>query len=471
MPEYSTEIQQLIDTVRVQNPSLYQALTLLNEGLFALNIQINPLVRQSQLRDQAVINLSPPASFTFSFPGDTLRLNWSAAPNAVFYEIRKGADWDTATYVLNTSSLQADLDPVLIGEHTYLIKSLSNDGVYSHDSISVLVTVVQTGAPIVTAQVIDNNVLLSWTKPTSAFTIDHYEIDRDGMVIGEIAGNFTVVFVLAAGNYTYGVTAVDIARNFGARGTLLVDVKTPPDFQLYATFILLLNGTYTDTIQITGPKILASIITESWDDHFINNSWTTIQDQIDAGYPLYQQPSKATGSPNGSYEEKIDYGGVFSNLIVSITYNYNIPDPGHEVTIVIKMAVSDDDISYSAFTTGAVQFFGSLRYLKVKLEFTAADDRALVEVFNVVARLDVKREQDGGIVNAVSTDATGTTVNFNKPFKDIDSIDVSLMGTTAGYATVNFTDVPSPTSFKVLAFNSIGVRVTADVRWIARGII
>ncbi len=166
----------------------------------------------------------------------------------------------------------------------------------------------------------------------------------------------------------------------------------------------------------------------------------------------------------------IDYGGAFTSLIISVVYNYRLLT-GVGVAIIIKMAVSLDNITYSAFTSGSVQYFTSFRYLKLRLELTAVSDKALVEITNLTTRLDVKREQDGGIAACLSTDAGGTTVNFNKTFRDIDSVTATPMGTTDRKAIIDFTDVPNPTSFKILLFDNAGARASGDARWLARGIL
>lgn len=95
----------------------------------------------------------------------------------------------------------------------------------------------------------------------------------------------------------------------------------------------------------------------------------------------------------------------------------------------------------------------------------------LIEISNLTIRLDVKRENDGGTVNALSTDVSGTVVTFNKPFKDIETITVSVKETTRYFAMYDFVDIPNPTSFKVYVFDAAGVRASKVVTWAARGII
>jgi hypothetical protein len=192
-----------------------------------------------------------------------------------------------------------------------------------------------------------------------------------------------------------------------------------------------------------------------------------IQDQLDAGYPIYIQPTAVTGS----YEEVVDYGLNFNNVIVSIIWNTNQITTS-TVNIIVRMAVSDDGITYTPFTDGAVQFFATFRYLKFRLEFTAEDDKAIIEIYNLTIRLDVKRENDGGEVEALASDVGGTVVFFNKDFKDVESITCTVKSVTEPYIVIfDFLDAPDPTSFSVYVFDTTGNRVSKTVEWKARGIV
>jgi len=216
----------------------------------------------------------------------------------------------------------------------------------------------------------------------------------------------------------------------------------------------------------SGTFLLANInLTETFEGHFTSRGWNSPQDQIDAGYPYFVEPTPTVGT----YEETIDYGILLSSLIVTITYNQN-QVTGSD-TVLIEMKVSSDNITYTGYVSGATQFYPSFRYLRFKLTFTGATDKSILVISNLTIRLDVKREQDGGIISAVSSDAGGTTVTFNKGFKDIDSITATPMGTTDSKVIIDFVDAPNPTTFKVLLFNNTGTRISGDVRWAARGIV
>ena len=85
-------------------------------------------------------------------------------------------------------------------------------------------------------------------------------------------------------------------------------------------------------------------------------------------------------------------------------------------------------------------------------------------------RSDSKLRNDSGTGTANSSDSGGTVVNFNLAFVDVDSISVTPATTSAVIAVYDFVDVPNPTSFKVLLYNTSGTRVSGGFSWSARGV-
>ena len=84
-------------------------------------------------------------------------------------------------------------------------------------------------------------------------------------------------------------------------------------------------------------------------------------------------------------------------------------------------------------------------------------------------RLETKQIGDSGNGTASSGDSGGTTVNFNVSFVDVESITVTPKGSAARIGIYDFTDVPNPTSFKVLLYDTSGNRQSGDFSWQARG--
>lgn len=462
-----TQVEALISDRKI-DPKLYQAIMLLNKQLHDISIQIEPLVKQSSLGTGGAVTGPVAPIITFVFTGTTVRFAWLSVSGAAQYEVRKGAVWETATLQFRTVNTSADIDPLLEGSHTFLLKAIDSSGNYSTTATQVVVVVPAIAVVAVTGQVIDNNVLLSWSTPISAFNIKHYEVYRDGVLIGIQTGTFFTRFEVVSGTYAYKIIAVDLAGNRSLdTGTINLSVIQPPDYILYATFVSTLNGIKVNCVLSNGVLLFCVNTTETFEEHFTTRSWSSYQDAHNAGYPLMIQPAVTSGS----YEEVKDFGVLLAQTIATTTWNFRnvtTPDiPG----IIVKYATSTDGISYSAFTSGASQFLSNFRYLKFRLEFTNANDKGLTELWNLTINLSVKREMDGGFGTASESDTDGTVIAFNKIFKDIDAVDVTPMTTTSAFPVVDFDDVPNPTTFKVLMYDNAGVRITKDFRWIARGIV
>lgn len=360
----TTQVRNLLQGVQQkQDPRLYDLIRFIMGQVDKLNDTVyGPETTEDQLLSSVLPADVATASYTL-LP-ETIFIEWTAVSDADIYIVKQGTDWATADFITTTPSTNIAAFPELVGTHTYLIKAATIAGLESLNPYVLTVTIDPIGAISLTSRVIDNNVLLQWSAPASNFRIIEYQIFRDAVQIGNNSGTFAVLFESTSGTYTYGVKAIDIAGNVSALYTTLATVSQPPDYILKDQYISNLPGTRTNVHKDSIPALYACVdITETWQSHFTSRGWNSPQDQISAGFPYYLQPTVE----DGSYEEIHDYGIVISNVVVAIDYNVQIIVPN--VNIVVKMAVSDDGISYTSFITGTSIFFASVRYLKFRFEF------------------------------------------------------------------------------------------------------
>lgn len=224
--------------------------------------------------------------------------------------------------------------------------------------------------------------------------------------------------------------------------------------------------TKSDVIVASNGGILGPIEdTETWATHFTNRGWSTPDDQIAAGYPIYAQPAQTA---DGYYEEDWDYGSVLAmaRITVSATWSAVAGSPSVEFDISYKQNSGDP---WTTVSNTTLVMATSVRYFKVKARFLAAAGADIAHLTSMIVRLDLKQHLDSGRISAASGDAGGTTVNFNLDFRRVNAINVTVHGTSARHAVVDFTDIADPASFKVLVFDTAGTRQTADVSWEARG--
>jgi len=462
------EYLNLLEPLKARDPRLHAALSLIATDVAKALKDLEPLVAASTIAAVGVTTIKDVTDFAHSFTTRNVIFTWSAPQAGVSgYEIRVGgSDFATATFVTRTTGLTIAIDPILIGTFTYRIKAFDASANFSTNDDNIQVTIIAPAAVIITPRIIDNNVLLNWTNSVSTFLIDYYEVFKDGVSIGRVSGTFTSFFEAVSGTYKYKVRPFDIAGNQGLDAEVTVVVNQPPDYVLEDTRNSTFNGTLNQVFLLSA-ELICNVVSETWEQHFnVNNSFADIQAQITAGFPIYIQPIPTTGVYD---EPTIDYGQIFSSVIIATDWQ-SIQVSG-STTILVEFSYSSDDIMYTSFESGPSILATNIRYLKVRVTFTASSTTSLLRFLNFQIFLSVKNEVDSGEIQALAADSTGTVVTFNKAFKDVDSITVTAESLEPITVIYDFVDAPSPTTFKVLAFDSVGDRIDKLVTWKARGVV
>jgi hypothetical protein len=459
-------IKSLITGLQRTQPRIYEAFSAITKALDKLDINLEFIKSELEAIPEGGLPIAPNILiFTYELTRRNVILRWEQPDLSIFhYEIRKGGtSWETSSHLLTTATLSAVFDPLPVGTTRYWIKGIDFDGNVSELALPLDVNIPAIGTFSLSAVVIDNNVLLNWTIPTSTWDIAYYNVYRETTLVGRQDGTFAIVFETSGGTYLYRVNSVDLAGNIGPEASISAIVRQPPDFDLIAQGIDDLSGTKVNTV-IYRNRLLANInLTELWHEHFEVNSWTTIEQQIEAGYPIYIQPTPLIGS----YYKIFDFGAVFDDVILNVSWSQN-PIAG-TMNVSCRIATSTGT-TWTPYVYGRSVFVESMRYVEIYITFTGATPEALLEFYDLIVDLNVKSEIDSGQVNADMDDVGGTLVLFNKAFKDINSITVTVDSIEPLYAIYDFVDVPNPTGFKVLVYDSSGKRRDYFVSWKARGI-
>jgi len=414
-------------------------------------------------------------TITGVFSNDSLILNWSAVTGSLstaYYEIRSGttaSTWASATVLGTVQGTSFSTKGAWIGTRRFFIAAVDlkgNVGVAgTYDAV-----VIAPSQPVITQQVVDNNVLLQWTDATQTLPIMAYELRKgatwaSATVIGTKQGKFTSVFETVSGTFTYWLAGVDSSNNYGTPGSVSAQVSQPPDYVLKLDQNSTFSGTKTN-LAVQDGKLYANINTsETWQSHFTSRSWTTLQDQINAGFTIYALPSQTTGQ----YTEEIDFGAVLAGTRVSTTLTSNIITGSTSITPTISVKKLSTD-AWTVYAGVDTVFASNFQYVKAQYDFTSSGGDDLLQITALNVRLDSKIRNDSGSGTANASDSGGTVVNFNIPFIDVDSISVSAGGTSPVIAIYDFVDVPNPTSFKVLLYNTSGTRLSGAFSWSARGV-
>lgn len=331
-----------------------------------------------------------------------------------------------------------------------------------------------------TTEVIDNTVLLRWNSSAGSLPIRTYDLRRGptwetATPIGLKDGGFTTVFEAPQSQtvYTYWLSAVDTATNYGAPASVTATVSQPPDYVLATNFLATYTGTRSNAAYDNSVLAMPLSTSQTWQSHFTSRGWATPQAQVSAGYPIFAQP----GSTTGYYEEVFDYGATLAAMKIAVAFRE--VDVSGSVAVATTITTALD----AGFTSGVQTFSGTqafavnFRYVKVRLTATATNDQGITQITDLSVKLDTKLKTQTGAVAVSAADVGGTTIYLTedrtstgtKTFLDVESITVSANTTSPVYAIYDFVDVYNPLSFKVLLYNSSGTRVSGTVSYSVRG--
>jgi hypothetical protein len=410
-----------------------------------------------------------------SFGGENFTLSWDAIQGSLatsIYEVRYGttsSTWATATSLGTVKGTTFTTKAAWAGTRRFFVAAVDIIGTVGISNYFDAIVIAPT-QPTITAQVVDNNVLLYWNDCTQTLPIESYELRKGAMwataqVIGTKQGKFTTVFETVSGTFSYWLAGIDFAGNYGAPGKITTSVSQPPDYVLKFDQNSTFSGTKTNAVVENSTLVACVNTTETWQSHFASRSWSTPQDQITAGYTYFAMPSQTTGQ----YIEDIDYGAVLASSKVTATLTSSNAAGTMTTTPTISVRKLSTD-AWTAYSGSSSVFATDFRYIRAQYDFASAGGNDLIRVTGLNIKLDSKLRNDSGTGTAVATDSGGTVVTFNVAFIDVDSLSVTALATTAVTAVYDFVDAPNPTSFKVLLFNSSGTRINGAFSWSARGV-
>ena len=182
---------------------------------------------------------------------------------------------------------------------------------------------------------------------------------------------------------------------------------------------------------------------------------------------------------SGSYEEIFDYGGVLATSSIAVNMAIDTDATvGEGVTITPRIYVSANGTSWTDKGAGnGTVLANDFRYIKTRFDLSAVGNNDLIKVTEISTKLSVKQKTDQGSGTLASGQAqsvydAGVQISFAKTFVDIDSISLSLRGSTgdARYAIYDFVDAFAPNGFKVYLYKADGTKTHGTFDWTARGV-
>jgi len=284
----------------------------------------NKLLDESADACIATLGVTAPSQplLTAGINGQNYVLTWNT-PTAMFpidhYVIARGQSAANAAQIALAYTTQYQSRVDFSGTVSFWVTAVDIAGNTGPAALAQI-TVTPPAAPAVTTQVIDNNVLLSWTDATRSLPITTYQLRKGAdfataLVIGTKAGLFTTVFETAAGTYDYWVAGIDSAGTIGAPGGIRASVNPPPDYVLHSDQFSGFGGTLVNALVDEGRVVMPVNTSATWAQHFTLHGWGGPNDQIMAGLPIFAQPAL----PSGYYEEIVDYGATLAATNVTVT--------------------------------------------------------------------------------------------------------------------------------------------------------
>lgn len=193
----------------------------------------------AQVLHQVIGKTAPPSNpGAISYTVETFGINltWVGITDADLsgYEIRTGGSaWgvgDTLLATVATENYKWKIQTS--GTLTVRIKAIDTTGNYSTSAASTTVTIVGPSAPSVTYSISGPDEILTWTIPTSGFSVDRYEIRAGaswaaGVFVDTTKATGFKRKVDYSGAKTYWVSAIDAAGNVGTAGSVSANI-TPP---------------------------------------------------------------------------------------------------------------------------------------------------------------------------------------------------------------------------------------------------
>jgi hypothetical protein len=381
-----------------------------------------------------------------------LKFTWTPGTelDIEFYEIRlNDANWGTKDSNLITQSKTTEflLDVFSVGQNTFYIKARDRGRNYSTSAASASIMITAPGTVSnVSVTVIDNNVLITWDPATGQFPIADYVVKK-GATLGtattvlNIKGTYAQIYEGASGTYTYWIAATDVAEHTGNYVSCQALVDEPADYTIRDRLVCdWSNGTLTGGFVIEDGRLVLGVdATQTFAEHFTDNSNVTLSDFISDGWNFFLEP--AILSVEASYEETFSLGALFPTTRIRLNVEWSSLDTTVDRTdFVVSVGLSDGGVTYDWTEDPTDLIAEGFDYVKIRVEYTPVTATKLPLFLRISAILDIRMKYDGGSGDYSSTtnESTGV-IDFDGGSSEIEPGD-TITGATSG-ATAYVEDV------------------------------
>lgn len=369
---------------------------------------------------------SNPVNFLARITGNGILLSVEQ-PNDLDWattEFRSGA-WNLADTLTKKKAITHLLTWQTAGLKTFTCKHYDDSGNQSVTEASVNLNIESPSQVIINrTNVQQNSVFIAWNDAKTSQPILSYEyyVGAANSTFEQCVfygssgsdGRSDVVNFDSSGNKRIYIIARDLAGNTSQPAFVDCSVTMPANFILQDRYLGVFPGTLTNAQLIDGEIYMPINSTETWSQHFSTRSWTNIQNQISAGFPLYFQP----GQTSASYQDTShDCGKVIGTGTISVLVNSTVLSGS--VTVGVQIEYSDNNSTWTSAPAGAEVIAKNFRYVRVKYSVTASGQDDLIKINNVAVTVKSEPKQETVSITLVSTDTNGTVFTTTAGFIDI----------------------------------------------------
>lgn len=408
----------------------------------------------------AVVILPIAPSITQQVVDNNVLLRWTAVTRTLpieVYEVRKGTTWASASIIGTKQGLFTTVFETEAGTYTYWIAGVDSAGNYgTPSSVSAVVS-----------QPPDYQLRMAADSAFSGTKTNTYT--ENGALVAAVSTTETWAahFTTARPGYPSGWQTIQNQYNAG--------------FQYYA-MPAATAGAYEEVMDYQS-TLAASKITV-----------TATSQTIAGSLSVTPTISVSNTSAFGPWSDNVGVTSIYATNFRWIKVRYDFAAAGGDDLLVISaLNVRLDTKLRNDFGNGTALVPLVSTYTQSGTTITITTPVA--HTLTVGTKIDVKFTS-GTAASGVYTVATvptgttltvtsttsattsgnvtvhfgGTVVTFNVGFVDVEAISVTPASTSAVLAVYDFQDVPNPASFKVLLFDTSGLRVGGGFSWSARGV-
>lgn len=372
-------------------------------------------------------------------PSDVTSLNAYSSDNGIivtfdscpdidwsYTDIRVGDSWDTATPVVNALTNKFNAGWIKSGNNKYLARHVDATGNISTNVASVSLQVLAPSSVTINrAEVQENSVALGWSNSKSTQPIAGY-----AMYIGNKGDPFEsctlygkagadsrsdIIIFRSSGNKVIWLTATDVAGNTSAPTSINLTVSLPSNFVLANEYDLNWpSGTITNGY-VDGSSLYLPTKNQTWSEHFTEQSYISIQDQISSGNLLYFQP----GEIHGSYLETRDIGKIILSGKISVTAVTSVLSGSPSQNVLIEWS---SDLVYWSSSSGSLDAQAKyFRYIRVTYSVDGSEGDDLIRIDRLHVSVNSSSVTEYASLVLDQSDQNGTAYTCTKSFLDIVS--------------------------------------------------